>query len=117
MPHLILEASANIYESNARIKRALMDCQKLLVAELPTELSSCKSRVVLHDIYVVADDAINNAFIHLTVKILKGRSTELIRVVAEKLRLALLTNFVKSKDALNLSISVEIVELNDSYVK
>lgn len=117
MPHLILEASANIYESNARIKQALMDCQKLLVAELPTELSSCKSRVVLHDIYVVADDAVNNAFIHLSVKILKGRSAELIKVIAEKLRLVLLANFVKSNNSLNLGISVEIVELNDSYVK
>ena len=82
MPHLILEASANIHESNARLQQLLVECQDLLVRELPTKLESCKSRVILHDIYVLGDNHPDNAFLHLTVKLLKGRTPELLTNVA-----------------------------------
>lgn len=117
MPHLILEASANIHESNIRIRQALAECQDVLVKELPTQLSTCKSRVVLHDIYVVGDDDLNNAFIHLTVKLLKGRTPELLQKVAKILQDVISNNFIRSRESLNLSVSVEIIELSDAFVK
>jgi 5-carboxymethyl-2-hydroxymuconate isomerase len=46
MPHLVLEASANIVESNERVRKILQECQELLTQQLPTQLASCKSRCV-----------------------------------------------------------------------
>ena len=116
MPHLILEASANIIASNAKIKQTLNDCQNLLVAKLPTQLSNCKSRLILHDLFIVGDGNEQNAFIHLTVKIMKGRSQELLSEIAQKLKQILINDFSKSSDHLNLASSVEIIEMNATYV-
>lgn len=117
MPHLILEASANIHESNARLQQLLVECQDLLVKELPTQLKSCKSRVILHDIYVLGDNHPDNAFVHLTVKLLKGRTPDLLNKVANILRDTILKHCVRSSESLHLGVSVEITELSDIYAK
>ncbi len=115
MPHIILEASANVMETNGKISQILSDCQDLLVKKLPTKLENCKSRAILHDIYVLGDNNPNNAFVHLTVKILKGRAPELIKEISLELQQILKEGLHKSKEHLQLAISVEIAELNDSY--
>ena len=86
MPHLILEASSNIVETNDKIKQTLQKCQNLLVEKLPTQLASCKSRLILHDVFILADNQERNAFVHLTVKLLKGRSAELLRETSANLQ-------------------------------
>ena len=116
MPHLIFEASANIIASNDKIKQTMRDCQNLLVEKLPSQLSSCKSRLILHDLFVVGDDKNENAFIHLTVKVLAGRSAELLKAVALQLKDILSNDFARCEEQLNLTISVEIATLNDNYV-
>lgn len=117
MPHLILEASANIMETNDKFKQSLRDLQSLLVEKLPTQLDNCKSRVIIHDLFVLGDDNSNNAFIHLTVKILQGRSPELLAEISHQLQEILKINHTKSREHLNLSISVEICELSSNYAK
>ncbi len=117
MPHLLLEASTNIVETNDKIKQTLYKCQELLVEKLPTQLASCKSRLIMHDVFVLGDNNPKNAFIHLTVKILKGRSQELLSTTSRSLFELLQESFTKSKENLNLGVSVEITELNDSYAK
>lgn len=115
MPHLILEASSNIIETNDKVKVILQDCQNLLVDKLPTKLTSCKSRLVLHDVFVLGEGDASNAFIHLSVRVLKGRTPELLHEVAKLLVGVLGQGFSKSSEQLHLGISVEITELNDSY--
>ncbi len=115
MPHLILEASSNIIETNDKVKVILQDCQNLLVERLPTKLTSCKSRLVLHDVFVLGDNNPANAFVHLSVRILKGRSANLINEVSKLLVEVLSQGFSKSSEQLHLGISVEITDLNDNY--
>ncbi|MEN9946630.1 MAG: hypothetical protein RLZZ293_1016 [Pseudomonadota bacterium] len=117
MPHLVLEASANIVESNERVRKILQECQELLTQQLPTQLASCKSRCVLHDLFVVGDANPKNAFVHLEVKVLAGRSQELLNLIAQQLHNLLTQEFNKSSQTFNLAISVEIVELTTSFVK
>ena len=117
MPHLLLEASTNIVETNDKIKQILYKCQELLVEKLPTQLANCKSRLIMHDVFVLGDNNPKNAFIHLTVRVLKGRSQELLSSTSRSLFELLQESFSKSKENLNLGISVEITELNDSYAK
>lgn len=115
MPHAILEASANVMETNGKISQILIDCQEVLVERLPAKLENCKSRAILHDIYVLGKNEPDSAFVHLTVKVLKGRSPQLLKEVSLQLQQILKEGFHKSKEHLQLAISVEIAELNDSY--
>lgn len=117
MPHLILEASSNIHESNKRLEELLSECHQFLADKLPTQVSSCRSRVMLHDIYVVGDNAPDLAFIHLTIKLLKGRSHGLLLDVAESIKAKIKEYCSRSSEHLKLEISVEIVELSEVYVK
>ena len=115
MPHLVLEASSNIIETNEKIKTILQECQNLLVDKLPTKLSSCKSRLVLHEVFVLGDNHSESAFVHLYVRVLKGRQASLLNATAVGLRDILSNGFAKSLGHLKLGISVEITELSDNY--
>ena len=115
MPHLIFEASSNIIASNDKIKQTMHDCQKLLVQQLPSQLDNCKSRLILHDLFVIGVERERSAFIHLTVKITKGCDPALLAELASQLQRLLATDFSKSAEQLSLKISVEIVELAASY--
>jgi 5-carboxymethyl-2-hydroxymuconate isomerase len=116
MPHLILEVSANIFESDAAIKLTLQDCQGVLASRLPTKLSSCKSRVIRHAEFLIGDGGAKNAFISLSIKVFKGREKALLTSIAEEIYVILETAFKQSQDYFNLGISVEITELSDIYL-
>ncbi|WP_158649255.1 hypothetical protein [Aquella oligotrophica] len=117
MPHLILECSDNIIEENRQLLNILHDCQQMLVENLPTSLESCKSRVVRHQDYLLGNGEVKNAFIHLEVRVLKGRSEELLKRLAEELKTCISARLLKSLgNDLNLKLSVEVVELSGIYV-
>lgn len=117
MPHLILECSDNIIEGNHQLLNILHDCQQILVENLPTSLESCKSRVVRHQDYLLGNGDGQNAFIHLEVKVLTGRSEELLKQLAEKLKAYILAHLSESQASdLKLKLSVEIVELSSIYI-
>ncbi len=117
MPHLILEVSANVIETNDKLKHTLSLCHVLLVDKISTKLENCKGRILLHDLVVFGDNnSGRQAFAHLSVKMLKGRSAQLLKETACQLKAILQGELVKSIEHLNLDISVEIVELSDYYV-
>ena len=111
MPHVILEASANI-KVNTDI---LTTIHKILAEQLPTQLESCKSRIIRHNDYVVGDGAVANAFVHLTISVMPGRSQELLAAVAGKIMLALKEYFQQPE--LNLQITIAIADLPAVYHK
>jgi 5-carboxymethyl-2-hydroxymuconate isomerase len=117
MPHLILEASINIHECKVHLEQMLLDCHHVLVEKLPTQLTSCTSRVILHDIFVIGDNSPNAAFIHLTIKLLKGRTPELLAETAQAIKDKIEEFSCRSLEHLKLRVSVEIVELSDAFVK
>ena len=117
MPHLVLEASTNIIEANSRIKQCLIECQNLLTEKLPTQLSSCKSRYIKHEVYVVGNNDTNNAFVHLDVKVLSGRSPQVLTAIVEDLKQLLIKSFNQSAVALKLDISIELSDLSVYYIK
>lgn len=117
MPHLTLEASANLHESNERLQQILMSCQNILVDGLPTQLDGCKSRLIMCEVFVIGDGDPNKAFLHLTVKILKKpeRTPELLKAVSEKLQKEIIANCGRSMSQQNVGVSVEIIELSSAY--
>lgn len=119
MPHLILEASANLQESNERLQHVLSSCQNILVQGLSTQLNSCKSRLIMCEVFIVGDGEANKAFLHLTVKALKKpeRTPELLKSISEKLQQEIINNCARSMSQQNVSVSVEMVELHNSYTQ
>jgi 5-carboxymethyl-2-hydroxymuconate isomerase len=117
MPHLVLEASSNIIESNTAIKECLTECHNILTAKLPAQLAKCKSRFIKHDVYVVGDGASKNAFVHCEISIIAGRSSMVLTETIGALKDHLTRSFAGSAAKLDLKISIELCELNQYYTQ
>jgi len=117
VPHLILECSDNIAEKNPQLLNILHDCQQILVENLPTNLETCKSRLIRHQDYLLGNGEVTNAFVHLEVRVLVGRSVGLLTELAKRLKAHILSQLSESQCSnLKLKISVEIIELSNIYV-
>lgn len=116
MPHLILEYSNNIITTE-NFNQLFDKLHHLLEKELPTQLSSCKSRCMAHSLFFIGDQDENNAFVHLTIKILAGRADAKKSQIGEKILLLLNDFFRSGADGLNINFSVEIMDLDKNYFK
>lgn len=116
MPHLVLEYSANIRE-RIEFLALFKECHELLAGRLPTSLKNCKSRVYVCENYYVGDGNTDNAFAHLAIKIMPGRSKEILNHTGEALLELLKKYFSEPMRKLNLELSLEIIELHGPYFK
>ncbi|HRE31510.1 MAG TPA: hypothetical protein PLD88_05985 [Candidatus Berkiella sp.] len=115
MPHIILECSDNIVEKDFHF--LLSQIHQLLVEKLPTELKSCKSRVLRHAYYVIADGDPHQAFVHLSINVLAGRSKELQQAIGATLMEMLTKAFHQSREKLKLQLSIALADLPSVYLK
>jgi 5-carboxymethyl-2-hydroxymuconate isomerase len=117
MPHFVLELSDNVLEK-PDFKEVFKRLHTLLVENGPFHLEDIKSRAVVHANYVVADGDEQNGFVHLVLSIFKGRDLTLRQTLGEKLLSFLKQEFARSYEALNCSITVDIVEIErETYFK
>lgn len=85
MPHLIVEYSNNIKDS--AIENLFTKIQEVMqnMTEGNFDPDQCKCRKIAFDDYLVGKvHAKDSAFIHVTIKILQGRSAEIKKQLAEK---------------------------------
>lgn len=116
MPQLILEYSANVFEKN-NSPELFKKLHLLLTEMLPTQLASCKSRAIEYNTYCVGDGNVDNAFVHINLKVLSGRSVDTLQNTGNKIIEILKNHFSESMQKLNLQMSVEISELAKTYFK
>jgi len=116
MPQLTLEFSSNLLEKN-NLTNLFKQCHTILSETLPTQLSSCKSRAIKCKRYVVGDGHPDNAFVHINLKVLPGRTLEKRNILGEKIMETLKQFFSDSINKLNLQITLEIMELQPTYFK
>ena len=116
MPHLTLEYSSNIQDKN-NLVNLLKECNQLLAENLPTALGNCKSRAVERSIYCVGEGSPNNAFLHVQLKIMPGRTEEKLKAVSEAMMKLLKQHLSKSCENLNIELTIEIEELQKTYYK
>jgi 5-carboxymethyl-2-hydroxymuconate isomerase len=116
MPHLILEYSENVIE-DMEFSELFKECHELLVERLPTSLKSCKSRAYQCEDYYVGDGHADNAFVHLSIRIMPGRARELLQSVGETLLALLKKYFSESLKKLKLEMSIETIEGHEPYFK
>lgn len=113
MPHIILECSDNLIEQN--LSPLLLYIHHLLVTMLPTQLSACQSGISRYSDYFIADGNPRGAFVHLSIRILTGRSDELLSQITQKLTELLKAALQQSLSQLTLQISVAINDLPKNY--
>jgi 5-carboxymethyl-2-hydroxymuconate isomerase len=112
MPHIIIECSQHIAKS-LDFKNLAQDINQYLAQALPTQVSHCKSRLLPYADYLVGDKT-QTSFLHVTLKILPGRTLDLQKAVGEKL-MKILNQYIQDKE---IAISIEIIELKaETYFK
>lgn len=116
MPHLVLEFSSNIIEKN-NIQSLFKNCHSILEMMLPTNLISCKSRSIECNIFYIGDGQPKNAFVHLTLKVMPGRSPDTLKTLGDAIMNLLRSHFTESLKHLNLQITLEIIKLQKTYFK
>lgn len=116
MPHLILEVSDNIIHE-IDYKKLFNQLHHLLSERLPTQLSSCKSRMTSYQNYYIAEGDKTNAFIHLTIKILPGRDEETLSQLGQEVFQVLLDYINTHLLGYNPKMSFELLNLSRFYYK
>ncbi len=116
MPHLILEYSSNLIEKN-NFEKLFAQYNPLLAETLATDITGCKCRAVeVKDYYIGNGDA-NQAFVHMELKILRGRDNAKQREIGVKLMELARTHFAESFKKLTTQLTLEIVEISPQYFK
>lgn len=116
MPQLTLEFSSNIIEKN-NLSSLFQECHSILEKILPTDINSCKSRSIECHNYYIGNGEPNNAFIHISLKIMPGRSFDTLKNTGDNMMAILKNYFSTSLKKLNLQITLEIMELQKTYFK
>lgn len=110
MPHLVVEYSANLAE-RVDIDSLLGDLHQAAVATGVFELGAVRTRGVVRHHYVVADDAEDNAFAHVTVRIGAGRDEATKQQLADALFAAVCGSLEEVHRTSPLAISFEVQEI------
>lgn len=79
MPHCIIEHSADLAEQSAAFLRGVHDT--VCASEL-FDCPSVKSRLRVYDAFCAGVDAEPESFVHVTIKLLQGRSAEQKKLLA-----------------------------------
>lgn len=117
MPQIILEYSTN---NAAEPDYAVLfgEIHQLLHTVAGIRLENCKSRARLAEDFFIGDGNASNAFVHLQIRIIEGRSSEIKKAIGEKCLALLKRAYAKSVEALELQITVEVDDLiRDFYFK
>ena len=117
MPHLTLEYSSNVLEP-ASWEDVFRHAHDVLVEIGQIRRENCKSRAVRRDQYLVGSGRDGEAFVHLDVRLLEGRTADVRRSIGGEL-LDLLRRLFRADDGSSaLQITVEIREIRkEDYFK
>ncbi len=123
MPHVIIEHSSNIPKILVKSLQAEIQNIMTSIVEGNFDADQCKARSFGFDEYLVGkSDQSSASFLHITIKILSGRSTEVRKKLAEKISDFAQKIFAelvsKGLDTKRCDISVDVVEMDrDVYQK
>lgn len=117
LPQIRLEYSGNITEDIVS-DTLLLGIHEVLRDTGGIRIGNCKSRAFRCDPFRVGAGEHENAFVHLEVRILEGRSAELKGAIGRALLDVLAGYFTTSLEKLDLQITVEICDIRrDAYFK
>lgn len=112
MPNLTLQYSGNL---DIDTQDLLLELHGVLFdSELFEYKHDIKSRAIQFDEFLIGDGLEKNAFIHLQVCVLNGRTTEQLQQLNEQLLQKIKDNqkFIHTDVTKEIHLSVEVVEMN-----
>ncbi len=116
MPLLTLEYSDNILEKED-LRDLLAQLHLILEKKLPTQLESCQSRAVSRPVFVVGNGDDKNAFVFVSIRVLSGRTPQVLQETCAALMESLTAYFANSLEVLQLQLSLEINEIGPYFSK
>ncbi len=110
MPHLILQYTANVDPPDVR--RLFGDLHRILADLVGLDVRAFKSRAIRYEDFCVGDGSPTNAFVHLDLRLLGGRSDEHKRALSDAALALLARNFAVGE--LDLQITVDLLDLDSN---
>jgi 5-carboxymethyl-2-hydroxymuconate isomerase len=75
MPHIMVEYSSNL-ERGVNVRALIDDLHRTVVRSGLFERAAVRTRALPRDIYLIADGAPENVFLHIIARVRAGRTTE-----------------------------------------
>ncbi|MFU0791832.1 5-carboxymethyl-2-hydroxymuconate Delta-isomerase [Virgibacillus proomii] len=117
MPHLIIEYTDNIKEA-ANIPELLKTVNAtLLIHQDIIPIGGLRSRAIELNNYLVADGTADDAFVHVTLKLGKGRSVEAKKQLCDEVFFALKRHFSSIYKRRYFALSLELYEFTSPTYK
>jgi len=114
MPQLTFQYTANI-DRDVNFKNIFSTLHEILANTGGIKIDNCKSRAIKLDNYYIGRGESNNAFIHLDVRFLAGRSVELKKEIGRQILDFLKDIYAPSMAKYNLQITVEIGDIAGEF--
>jgi 5-carboxymethyl-2-hydroxymuconate isomerase len=111
MPHILVEYSSNL-ASRVEIAGLIGALHGVVVESGLFEPAAVRTRALPRDVYLVADGAPDNVFLHVTARIRAGRSIENRRSLGESLLEAAKTAVAAALPSTPIALSVEVHEID-----
>ena len=110
MPHLTIEYTANL-DQWACDPGVLLSLHRLLESVAGIKIENCKSRWRMLDEWVVGDGEGSSGFVHLDMRFLEGRPTDVKHAIGEGIVEILQKHFSPAAEELDVQITAEIQDI------
>jgi len=110
VPHCVLEYTSNIVEKQDN-RKILLEINNMMAGTGLFNLADIKSRVIVHDDYVIGEGSKSSAFVALDISILTGRDTVVKKLLSQSALDILKRAFSRSMEQLDCSVTVRITEM------
>ena len=118
MPQLTLEYTKNIDDGTLDVGEVLGELHRVLADHGGIDIASFKSRAHRLNDYRIGDGDPQNAFVHLEVALLNGRSLELRQALGQRCLDVLEGRFSNSFTIWKMQITVEMRDMErEAYLK
>jgi len=111
MPQLVLDYSGNVRQQ-VDFHRLFLGLHQVLADTAGVDVAACKSRAMRRDAFAVGEGGAGQAFVHLEVGLLSGRTPEQKRDIAAVCLDVLALHYAESLEALDLQITVEVRDMD-----
>lgn len=117
MPHIQVEYSANIQSLDTT--GLLSDINQALIATGVVQAQDLKSRITMNSDYLIglADDEIEQAYIHVQLSILSGRTDAEKAKLQDQVLMALQRFKVTCPKKLQVQLSSELIEMSKVFYR
>jgi len=115
MPHIMLETAGD-FISEEDINPLLLSLHKLVSDIAEADINSCKSRLVQHQQYCIGEGKKDSHFLHLTIKLLTGRTTEQLDTLGDAAFKLLKLKFGALSHNIDITVLVEEM-IKQNYYK